>query len=131
MPVKSSLCKQNLATRLESICVRKRQGSLHCRMLCEVHEDFKLNVALAKKGYYVYVSLLGILSQAPTDSSLRCGDLLLKWSKATDRKLPVISHSEITEALFLGNPCVCHWVTIASLGEGNALRCTGSRPLMP
>ena len=30
-------------------------------MLCEVHEDFKLNVALAKKGYYVYDFALPLL----------------------------------------------------------------------
>ena len=96
-------------------------------MLCEVHEDFKLNVALAKKGYYVYVSLLGILSQAPTDSSLRWGDLLLKRSKATTSHRPLRDH----RSSILVNPCVCQWVTIVSLGESNALHCPGSRPLMP
>ena len=39
-------------------CLLRRSA---CRLLCEVHEDFKLNLSLAAKGYYVYDFALPLL----------------------------------------------------------------------
>lgn len=37
------------------------QGSATCRLLCEVHEDYGLNLRLAKHGYWVYDFALPLL----------------------------------------------------------------------
>ena len=44
---------------LRSRCCLLRRSA--CRLLCEVHEDFKLNLSLAARGYYVYDFALPLL----------------------------------------------------------------------
>ena len=37
------------------------QPPLHCRLLCEVHEEYETNIKLAKAGYFVYDFALPLL----------------------------------------------------------------------